>query len=254
MPNQVLTIEPQNELRFKVDSAGLFEQGCTTYMRLINPSTDTVLFKIKTTAPKKYCVRPNSGVLEPNSKVEIAITPQPVYVDPNEKHKHKFMVQSVIAPEGKTNIDQVWKEISSDQLMDYKLKCVFDAPRGANLNDSGDNDPQNEVTKKRVAVPEETKPVTKTSTLSKPENAENDLQWANLEVSLLREEESKLRQENLQLKEELLRLCQAAGGDGRMNRPHSYGPEKSAQVPLMPWIAVAVGMAFLGIIIGKYFM
>lgn len=35
------------------------------------------------------------------------VTPQPVYVDPNEKHKHKFMVQSVIAPEGKTNIDQV---------------------------------------------------------------------------------------------------------------------------------------------------
>lgn len=39
-----------------------------------------------------------------------------------------------------------------------------------------------------------------TSALVKPENAENDLQWANLEVSLLREEESKLRQENLQLK------------------------------------------------------
>lgn len=35
------------------------------------------------------------------------VTPQPVYVDPNEKHKHKFMVQSVIAPEGKINIDQV---------------------------------------------------------------------------------------------------------------------------------------------------
>uniref|UniRef100_A0A1E1VZH1 MSP domain-containing protein n=1 Tax=Pectinophora gossypiella TaxID=13191 RepID=A0A1E1VZH1_PECGO len=161
MPNQVLTIEPQNELKFKVDSSGLFEQGYTTYLRLINPSTDTVLFKIKTTAPKKYCVRPNSGILEPNSKVDIAITPQPVYVDPNEKHKHKFMVQSVIAPEGKTNIDQVWKEISPDQLMDYKLKCVFETPRGTNLNDAGDNVAQNEVTKKRVAVAEDTKSSTK---------------------------------------------------------------------------------------------
>lgn len=37
----------------------------------------------------------------------LSVTPQPVYVDPNEKHKHKFMVQSVVAPEGKTNIDQV---------------------------------------------------------------------------------------------------------------------------------------------------
>lgn len=50
----------------------MFEVGCTTYMRLTNPSSETVLFKIKTTAPKKYCVRPNSGILEPNTKVEIA--------------------------------------------------------------------------------------------------------------------------------------------------------------------------------------
>ncbi|KAM3968720.1 VAMP-associated protein 33kDa isoform 2-T2 [Aphomia sociella] len=276
MPNQVLTIEPQNELKFK----GLFEQGYTTYMRLINPSSDTVLFKIKTTAPKKYCVRPNSGMLEPNSKVEIAITPQPVYVDPNEKHKHKFMVQSVIAPEGKNNIDQVWKEISPEQLMDYKLKCVFETPRGTNLNESGDNAAQNEVTKKRVAVADEAKTTSKeeveglvqneakrrkddehtgpisakTTTLPKSENVENDLQKASLEVILLREEESKLRQENLQLKEELLRLHQSTGGDGRVARPHSYGPEKHAQAPSLPWVAVAVVMALIGIVIGKFFM
>ncbi|XP_026317983.1 vesicle-associated membrane protein-associated protein A isoform X4 [Hyposmocoma kahamanoa] len=245
MPNQVLTIEPQNELKFKVDFSGLFEQGYTTYMRLTNPSTDTVLFKIKTTAPKKYCVRPNSGVLKPNSKVDIAITPQPVYVDPNEKHKHKFMVQSVIAPEGNTNIDQVWKEIAPDQLLDYKLKCVFETPRGTNLNDSGDTAAQNEVAKKRVAVSEEGKTSTKA--------ADNDLQNAASEVILLREEESKLRQENLQLKEELLRLRQAAG-DGRLQRRHSYGPEKNAQVAMMPWLITAVGMAILGIIIGKFLM
>ncbi|XP_053623807.1 vesicle-associated membrane protein-associated protein A-like isoform X3 [Plodia interpunctella] len=248
MPNQVLTIEPQNELKFKVDSSGLFEQGYTTYMRLINPSSDTVLFKIKTTAPKKYCVRPNSGVLEPNSKVEIAITPQPVYVEPNEKNKHKFMVQSIIAPEGKTNIDQVWKEISPDQLMDYKLKCVFETPRGTNLNDSGDA-AQNEVTKKRVAVTEST-----TKNLPKSDHVESDLQKASLEVILLREEESKLRQENLQLKEELLRLHQTASGDGRVARTHSYEPEKTAQAATMPWMVTALVMAFIGIIIGKFLM
>ncbi|XP_045458640.1 vesicle-associated membrane protein-associated protein B [Melitaea cinxia] len=253
MPNQVLSIEPQNELKFKVDFSGLFELGYTTYMRLTNPSEHTVLFKIKTTAPKKYCVRPNSGVLEPNSKVDIAITPQPVHVDPNEKHKHKFMVQSVIAPEGKTNIDQVWKEISPDQLMDYKLKCVFETPRGANLNDAGDNVAQNEINKKRVAVTtaEDTKSLTKT-TFPKSENLESDLQKATNEVIHLREEESKLRHENLRLKEELLRLHQS-GGEARA-RPHSYGPEKTEQVSLMPWIATAIAMALLGIVIGKFLM
>lgn len=29
-------------------------------------------FKIKTTAPKKYCVRPNSGALKPKGVTEIA--------------------------------------------------------------------------------------------------------------------------------------------------------------------------------------
>ncbi|CAG9781908.1 unnamed protein product [Diatraea saccharalis] len=277
MPNQVLTIEPQNELKFKVDFSGLFEQGYTTYMKLINPSNDTVLFKIKTTAPKKYCVRPNSGVLGPNSNVEIAITPQPVYVDQNEKHKHKFMVQSVIAPEGKTNIDQVWKEISPEQLMDYKLKCVFETPRGTNLNDAGDNATQNDVIKKRVGVSDQAKVYSQESqnvtdngakrknddqasgasnakVLSpKSENYENELKRASSEVLSLREEEHRLRQENLQLKEELLRL-KSAGGDARAKRPHSYGPEKNAQVASMPWIATAILMACIGIMIGKFFM
>ena len=39
---------------------------------LRNPSNKTVLFKVKTTAPKQYCVRPNSGVLEPSKAQTIA--------------------------------------------------------------------------------------------------------------------------------------------------------------------------------------
>lgn len=41
-------------------------------MKLTNPSTHKVYFKIKTTAPKRYCVRPNSGALKPKEKTEIA--------------------------------------------------------------------------------------------------------------------------------------------------------------------------------------
>lgn len=39
------------------------------------------------------------------------------------------MVQTVYAPDsGEINFDQLWKEISPDQLMDSKLKCVFEWP------------------------------------------------------------------------------------------------------------------------------
>ncbi|VVC86186.1 unnamed protein product [Leptidea sinapis] len=273
MPNQVLTIEPSNELKFKVDSSGLFEQSCTTYMRLSNPTSDTVLFKIKTTAPKKYYVRPNSGLLDPYSKVEIAITPQPVHVEPNERHKHKFMVQSVIAPEGKTNIEQ-WKEISPDQLMDYKLRCVFEIPSGA--NDSGDTSVLNEGVKKRVAVTDDLKTQSPLAThLSstkeavegliqneakrKDESQADGLPMAksdvfNTDFIRLKEDCAKIRQENLQLREELLRLQQQGWAEDRQTRSHSYGPEKEDQQPVMPWIAIAFAMALLGIVIGKFIM
>ncbi|XP_011549668.2 vesicle-associated membrane protein-associated protein A isoform X2 [Plutella xylostella] len=267
MPNQVLFIEPQNELKFKVDFTGHFEQGNTTYMRLTNPTADTVLFKIKTTAPKKYCVRPNSGMLDPHSKVDIAITPQVVFVDSNEKYKHKFMVQSVIAPEGKTNIDQVWKEISPDQLMDYKLKCVFETPGSTNTHDAGDA-AQNDATKKRVAAETDAKPAIKepvealVSTTSKPDGPQNTMAYkidpasaekaADEIVQAFKQEESKLIHENLELKEEVLRLRLVAGGGAA--RRHSYGPEKTAQASLMPWLAMSIGMAFIGILIGKFLM
>ncbi|XP_011549670.2 vesicle-associated membrane protein-associated protein A isoform X4 [Plutella xylostella] len=248
MPNQVLFIEPQNELKFKVDFTGHFEQGNTTYMRLTNPTADTVLFKIKTTAPKKYCVRPNSGMLDPHSKVDIAITPQVVFVDSNEKYKHKFMVQSVIAPEGKTNIDQVWKEISPDQLMDYKLKCVFETPGSTNTHDAGDA-AQNDATKKRVAAETDAKPAIKMAYKIDPASAEKA---ADEIVQAFKQEESKLIHENLELKEEVLRLRLVAGGGAA--RRHSYGPEKTAQASLMPWLAMSIGMAFIGILIGKFLM
>jgi len=41
-------------------------------LNLKNPSPKRVLFKVKTTAPKRYCVRPNSGILEPGASAVVA--------------------------------------------------------------------------------------------------------------------------------------------------------------------------------------
>lgn len=53
---------------------------------------------------------------------------QPFLFDPAEKNKHKFMVQTVFAPDGEVNLEQLWKVLSPEQLMDSKLKCVFEMP------------------------------------------------------------------------------------------------------------------------------
>ena len=51
-------------------------------------------------------MKPNSGVVEPNSEVSIAVSLQPFEFDPKKKNKHRFMVQSMFAPEtGEINQD-----------------------------------------------------------------------------------------------------------------------------------------------------
>lgn len=52
--------------------SGPFTEVVSSELKLKNPSTKRVLFKVKTTAPKRYCVRPNSGLIEPDSTVVVS--------------------------------------------------------------------------------------------------------------------------------------------------------------------------------------
>lgn len=55
-----------------VCAAGPFTDVVTTNLKLKNPSDKRVCFKVKTTAPRRYCVRPNSGVIDPGATVVIS--------------------------------------------------------------------------------------------------------------------------------------------------------------------------------------
>ncbi|XP_075069390.1 vesicle-associated membrane protein-associated protein A [Mixophyes fleayi] len=122
--DQVLVLDPPHELKFK----GPFTDVVTTNLKLRNPSEKKVCFKVKTTAPRRYCVRPNSGTIDPGATVTVSVMLQPFDYDPNEKSKHKFMVQTIFAPSHISDLETVWKEAKPDDLMDSKLKCVFDMP------------------------------------------------------------------------------------------------------------------------------
>lgn len=52
--------------------AGPFTEVVTSTLKISNPTKRRVGFKVKTTAPKRYCVRPNSGIIEANGFVEVA--------------------------------------------------------------------------------------------------------------------------------------------------------------------------------------
>lgn len=249
-PEQVLIIDPQSELKFR----GPFNVPVTSYMKLTNPSDKKVLFKIKTTAPKKYCVRPNSGILDPKNVIEIAICLQPFIFDPAEKNKHKFMVQTVFAPEGDVNLDALWKDISPEQLMDSKLKCVFELPVESGTNSAPQENNVDATAEEKIK--REVKSSPKVGSGLIPSQVETELQKAAQEVKLLREEESSLRQENLQLKEEILRLKHSVGASTGMQATVStkYNPTVQAQSSAMMYVAAAVAIALFGVILGKFIL
>ena len=85
---------------------GPFKEPVSVVMKLSNNVDKKVCFKVKTTAPKRYCVKPTTGVIDPKGAVTILVTLQPFDPnDPNEKGKHKFQVLSALATEGEFNIE-----------------------------------------------------------------------------------------------------------------------------------------------------
>ncbi|XP_072536126.1 vesicle-associated membrane protein-associated protein A isoform X2 [Salminus brasiliensis] len=121
---QILVLDPPSDLKFR----GPFTDVVTTNLKLRNPSDRKVCFKVKTTAPRRYCVRPNSGIIEAGASVTISVMLQPFDYDPNEKSKHKFMVQTIFAPPNITDLEAMWKDAKPEDLMDSKLRCVFELP------------------------------------------------------------------------------------------------------------------------------
>ncbi|KAK2581317.1 hypothetical protein KPH14_008092 [Odynerus spinipes] len=247
-PAQVLIIEPEDELRFRGPFTGA---PVTCYVKLINPTSHKVYFKIKTTAPKKYCVRPNSGALKPMEVIEIAISLQPYDFDPTDKNKHKFMIQSIIAPDNEVDDyynSDIWKDKKSEQVMDSKLKCVFENP--VTTTAAVKTTTTTTTTKSDTNTNNEKNKATGDSLKSSPkvlEETEEKLLRAAQEVTQLRVEESALRQENLQLRRDLMKCRNAALEDARGL------PAKSSNQfsPTSTSFLIAVAMVIVGYLLGK---
>ncbi|KAK3890824.1 hypothetical protein Pcinc_005249 [Petrolisthes cinctipes] len=240
---QVLILEPSQELKFK----GPFTDVVTSELKLSNPTEKRVCFKVKTTAPRRYCVRPNSGVVVPHGSVSVSVMLQPFEYDPHEKNKHKFMVQSLFAGDGDINLDVLFKEADMNQLMDSKLRCVFELPM-----DSAAQAPQNNIDASPSPHPhlESSKPSPKAN------NTDAEIRKAGDEIKRLREEISALRQENLQLKEESLRQrTHTSTGDKKQTVVSSVIPQQDFhQANPMMHVIAALAIAFAGYILGKFIL
>ncbi|XP_022668376.1 vesicle-associated membrane protein/synaptobrevin-binding protein-like isoform X2 [Varroa jacobsoni] len=268
---QILLLEPKTELRFK----GPFTEVSTALLHLSNPSEKRVCFKVKTTAPKRYCVRPNCGVIDPKQTVTVQVMLQPFEYDPNERNKHKFMVQSMIAPEGPINHDIIWKDAPKEQLMDSKLRCVFELPGDEDeamassqvTTTVASQDPAQDVfsaslqNQEPAVEPSPQRFITLESGNVPGADTVKGVPWD--ELKKLQDENIQLRKENASLKEEGLRqrvkssqvsepfMSKVPSGAGAgVSQSTSFGP--LSQVSHNTLLVYAVMLIVCGFILGKF--
>lgn len=124
---ELLEIQPR-ELKFTFE----LKKQSSCSIHLVNKSDQYLAFKVKTTSPKRYCVRPNTGVVKPNSECDVMVTMQAQRVAPPDMQcKDKFLIQSTVVPYGRTETDirsDMFAKDSGKYIEEKKLRVVLIGP------------------------------------------------------------------------------------------------------------------------------
>ncbi|KAI4315270.1 hypothetical protein L6164_028099 [Bauhinia variegata] len=124
---ELLSIEPV-ELKFPFE----LKKQISCSLQLSNKTDSYVAFKVKTTNPKKYCVRPNTGIVLPRSTCDVIVTMQAQKEGPPDMQcKDKFLLQSVKTDDGASakgiNAEMFNKE-AGHMVEECKLRVLYVAP------------------------------------------------------------------------------------------------------------------------------
>ncbi|KAL8539779.1 hypothetical protein ACS0TY_001400 [Phlomoides rotata] len=124
---ELLSVEPL-EMKFPFE----LRKQISCSLQLTNKTENHVAFKVKTTNPKKYCVRPNTGIILPRSTCDVVVTMQAQKeAPPDMQCKDKFLLQSVVMTPEATPKDITTEMFNKEQgnVEECKLKVVYVAPR-----------------------------------------------------------------------------------------------------------------------------
>nr|AFK46923.1 unknown [Lotus japonicus] len=123
----LLRIDPL-ELKFTFQ----LKKQISCSLQLTNKTDEYVAFKVKTTNPKKYCVRPNTGVVLPRSTCDVIVTMQAQKeAPPDMQCKDKFLLQCVKVNDGVSPKDitaEMFNKESGHVVEESKLRVVYVSP------------------------------------------------------------------------------------------------------------------------------
>ncbi|KAF3636582.1 Vesicle-associated protein 1-1 [Capsicum chinense] len=124
---ELVSIDPL-DLKFPLE----LNKSILSSFEVINKTDNHVAFKVKTTNPRKYTVRPNCGIVLPQSRSNITVTMQPqLELPPDMECKDKFLVQSVITNPGSTPKDinpDMFNKSGGNHVEECKLKVIYVFP------------------------------------------------------------------------------------------------------------------------------
>ncbi|OCT93948.1 hypothetical protein XELAEV_18011611mg [Xenopus laevis] len=116
----LLHISPAEELHFGSKESG--ERKCIIVLN--NVTKNTVAFKVRTTAPEKYRVKPSNSSCEPGATVDIVVSLHAAFVA-SLQDRFLVMAAEMEQPSGASTqeLSQFWKEVSRSKVMEHRLRC-----------------------------------------------------------------------------------------------------------------------------------
>lgn len=103
-------------------------------MTVENVSTETVMFKVKTTNPEKFRVSPPAGLIRPNQleRITVTLVTHGGYRVEENSARDKFLIMCKPLVDGPNNdfvpIDQIHKEFkqaSSAEIEQHRIRCIY---------------------------------------------------------------------------------------------------------------------------------
>ncbi|XP_009781009.1 vesicle-associated protein 2-1 [Nicotiana tabacum] len=126
--NQLISVSPE-ELRFQFE----LEKQSYCDLKVTNSTEHCVAFKVKTTSPKKYFVRPNTGVIHPwdSCFIRVTLQAQKEY-PPDMQCKDKFLLQSTIVNNDSDELSpDTFNKDSGRTVEECKLRVVYISPHSS---------------------------------------------------------------------------------------------------------------------------
>uniref|UniRef100_A0A673ASX6 Motile sperm domain containing 2 n=1 Tax=Sphaeramia orbicularis TaxID=375764 RepID=A0A673ASX6_9TELE len=112
----LLDVSPAEELSF-----GSGETEKKSLIILSNVTKNQVAFKVRTTAPDKYRVKPSSSCCEPGASIDIVVS---LHGGSQASPQDRFLVMAAeMDNAGSQELAQFWKEVPKNKVMEHRLRC-----------------------------------------------------------------------------------------------------------------------------------